>query len=157
MANELADRCNTIEECYEFMLAYAAQGLPGTAAGGKTGQARDYLRRGVNALSGLGEAYTAAIGQQGLASAGQHQTFLAVMERDAADSLAAIELVLAQPVISSQLIDNLNASIHLRALLTDLFLVDEILKLQRISPDAAAVTLGAGVETSSPPDLPNEK
>jgi hypothetical protein len=26
------------------------------------------------------------------------------------------------------LIDNLNASIHLRALLTDLFLVDEILK-----------------------------
>jgi hypothetical protein len=32
-----------------------------------------------------------------------------------------------QPVISSQLIDNLNASIHLRALLTDLFLIAEIL------------------------------
>jgi hypothetical protein len=30
------------------------------------------------------------------------------------------------------LIDNLNASIHLRALLTDLFLIDEILKLQHI-------------------------
>jgi hypothetical protein len=54
-----------------------------------------------------------------------------VVERDAHDSLAAIELVLAQPAISSQLIDNLNASIHLRALLTDLFLLDEILKLQR--------------------------
>jgi hypothetical protein len=54
--------------------------------------------------------------------------FLAVLDRDARDSLAAIELVLAQPVISSQLIDNLNASIHLRALLTDLFLVDEIVK-----------------------------
>jgi hypothetical protein len=39
--------------------------------------------------------------------------------------------VLAQPAISSQLIDNLNASIHLRALLTDLFLVDELLKIQR--------------------------
>jgi hypothetical protein len=36
--------------------------------------------------------------------------------------------VLAQPSISSQLIDNLNASIHVRALLTDLFLIDEILK-----------------------------
>jgi hypothetical protein len=46
--------------------------------------------------------------------------------------LAALKLVLAQPAISSQLIDNLNASIHLRALLTDLFLLDEILKLQRI-------------------------
>ncbi len=43
-----------------------------------------------------------------------------------------MRLVLAQSTISSQLIDNLNASIHLRALLTDLFLVDEILKpLQR--------------------------
>ena len=41
--------------------------------------------------------------------------------------MAAMELVLAQPAISSQLIDNLNASIHLRALLADLFLVTEIL------------------------------
>ena len=40
------------------------------------------------------------------------------------------ELVLAQPAISSQLIDNLNASIHLRALLTDLFLVGEIVRKQ---------------------------
>jgi hypothetical protein len=39
-------------------------------------------------------------------------------------------LVLAQPSISSQLIDNLNASIHLRALLTDLSLVGEIVKKQ---------------------------
>jgi hypothetical protein len=39
-------------------------------------------------------------------------------------------MVLAQPTISSQLIDNLNASIHLRALLTDLFLLGEILRKQ---------------------------
>jgi len=36
--------------------------------------------------------------------------------------------VLAQSSISSQLIDNLNASIHLRALLTDLFLISEVVK-----------------------------
>ena len=53
-----------------------------------------------------------------------------MLDRDAQDSLAALELVLAQPAISSQLIDNLNASIHLRALLTDLFLVGEILRSQ---------------------------
>jgi hypothetical protein len=51
-----------------------------------------------------------------------------VIRRDAADALAAIELVLAQRSISSQVVDNLNASIHVRALLTDLFLIDEILK-----------------------------
>jgi hypothetical protein len=42
-------------------------------------------------------------------------------------------LVLAQPAISSQLVDNLNASIHLRALLTDLFLIDEIAKVGQSS------------------------
>jgi hypothetical protein len=54
-----------------------------------------------------------------------------VLEKDASDSLASIQLVLVQTTISSQLIDNLNASIHLRALLTDLFLIDEIFKPQQ--------------------------
>ena len=40
----------------------------------------------------------------------------------------SVAIVLSLPGISSQVIDNLNASIHLRALLTDLFLVDEVLK-----------------------------
>ena len=57
----------------------------------------------------------------------------------ARDSLAAMELVLAQPAISSQLIDNLNASIHLRALLTDLFLLGEILR-NRHKPAVEIVT-----------------
>ena len=56
-----------------------------------------------------------------------YDAFLDVLDSDAGDSLAAVRLVLAQPAISSQLVDNLNASIHLRALLTDLFLIDEIL------------------------------
>jgi hypothetical protein len=120
----LDERCNAVEECYEFMLAYAAQGL-NTDAGSQSGtQVREFLRRAVTALTGVAEAITAT----GL----QPAAFIAVVDRDARDSLAAIELVLAQPAISSQLIDNLNASIHLRALLTDLFLLDEIVKLQRV-------------------------
>jgi hypothetical protein len=39
-----------------------------------------------------------------------------------------LRLVLGQQGISSQMIDNINASIHVRALLTDVFVVDEILK-----------------------------
>ena len=50
------------------------------------------------------------------------------VDRDAVASRAAVAIVLSLPGISSQVIDNLNASIHLRALLTDLFLVDEVLK-----------------------------
>ena len=71
-----------------------------------------------------------AVKEEGLEPADKYLAFLAVLDRDARDSLAAVELVLAQPSISSQLVDNLNASIHLRALLTDLFLVGEIVRKQ---------------------------
>jgi hypothetical protein len=124
-AGPLTDRCNVIEECYEFMLAYAAQGVSGADSGGLGGQIRTFLDRAAKALAGLAEAYSSAAGD-----IEPYRAFLAVLDRDAKDSLAAMELVLAQPVISSQLIDNLNASVHLRALLTDLFLIDEIFKAQ---------------------------
>jgi hypothetical protein len=48
-----------------------------------------------------------------------------VLKQDIAKARATIRFVLAQRVIGSQIIDNLNASIHIRALLTDIFLLDE--------------------------------
>ena len=132
MLAEVWERCNAIEECYEFLLAYAAQGLPSEEGSQSGGQVRGFLERAVKALKGLSDSFTAAIREEGLQPAERYQAFLAVVERDARDSLAALELVLAQPGISSQLIDNLNASIHLRALLTDLFLIGEILRTPRV-------------------------
>ena len=130
MLAEISDRCNAVEECYEFLLAYAAQGLP-TEQGSKSGgQVREFLHRAVKALAGLAETCAMAVKDEGLEPAEKYLAFLAVLDRDARDSLAAIELVLAPPAVSSQLIDNLNASIHLRALLTDLFLMGEIVRKQ---------------------------
>ncbi len=127
---DVSSRCNAIEECYEFLLAYAGQGLSGKENSQSGSQVRDYLNRAVEALSGLAEAYAKAVKEENLQPAERYLAFLAVLEKDALDSLVSIHLVLAQTTISSQLIDNLNASIHLRALLTDLFLIDEILKPQ---------------------------
>lgn len=131
MRTQLERRCNAIEEGYEFMLAYAAQGLAGDQASQSGGQLREFLQATAAALSGLGELFGALVTDEHLESSERYQAFLTVLDRDARDALAALQLVLAQPSISSQLIDNLNASIHLRALLTDLFLIDEILKTQR--------------------------
>jgi hypothetical protein len=128
MLAEISDRCNAVEECYEFMLAYAAQGLPSDQGSKSGGQVRGFLQSAVKALTDLAKTCALAVKEEGLEPAAKYEAFFAVLDRDSRDSLAAIELVLAQPAISSQLIDNLNASIHLRALLTDLFLVDEILK-----------------------------
>jgi len=128
MRAEILNRCEAVEECYEFMLAYAAQGLPTDEGSKSGGQVREFLQRAVTALTGLAETCAMAVREEGLEPADKYVAFFAVLDRDSRDSLAAIELVLAQQVIGSQLIDNLNASIHLRALLTDLFLVDEILR-----------------------------
>jgi len=138
MLAEIRDRCDAVEECYEFLLAYAAQGLPSDQGSKSGGQVREFLHRAVQALAGLPEACAMAVKQEGLEPADKYLEFVAVLARDSRDSLAAIELVLAQSAISSQLVDNLNASIHLRALLTDLFLLGEILKKQS-KPSVEAV------------------
>jgi hypothetical protein len=128
MLAEISNRCDTVEECYEFLLAYAAQGLPSDQGSKSGAQVRESLQNAVKALTGLAEICAQAVKEEGLEPADTYLAFLAVLDRDARDSLAAIQLVLAQTIISSQLIDNLNASIHLRALLTDLFLAGEILR-----------------------------
>ena len=131
MPADISNRCNTIEECYEFMLAYAAQGLPSDEGSKSGGQIREYLDRAVEAISGLGDSCLAALEQERWQPQERYQRFFEVLANDANAALAAIEMVLAQPILSSQLIDNLNASIHLRALLTDLFLISEIVETQR--------------------------
>ncbi len=131
-AAELSSRINIIEEAYEFMLAYASQGLS-TDQGNDTGrQAREYLKRCDDGDERPARRRSRATSNsEGLQPTAPYDAFIAVIERDAKNSQAAIQLVLAQPAISSQMVDNLNASIHLRALLTDLFLVDEIFKSRR--------------------------
>jgi hypothetical protein len=128
MTAEIGIRCEAVEECYEFMLAYAAQGLPSDHGSKSGGQVREFLNRAVKALTGLAEICVTAVKDESLEPADKYLAFFAVLDRDARDAAAAIELVLVQSAISSQLMDNLNASIHLRALPTDLFLVGEILK-----------------------------
>lgn len=117
-----AGHIEIIEANYEFMLAYAAQGRDGELAGGDGPS----IRRALMDLSAaLGEI---AQGARAAAPQGDLDDFLDVLERDAAKAGAAVSAALTAPSIGSQLVDNLNASIHLRALLTDLFLIDEALK-----------------------------
>ena len=128
---QLDERIEAIESGYEFMLAYAAQGRD-TDKGASAGRnVREYLERMSAALDGLGAVIGACAASIDPALATTGAAFLAAVDADARIALAALRLVLARPDIGSQLIDNLNASIHLRALLTDLFVVDEALKQSR--------------------------
>ena len=126
-AGELQARVDAIEESYEFFLAYAAQGVPGAQGSGPTGQVGEFLQRLEEALCVLPDLFSAAVAERGETELAACQSFIDVLRRDAESSLAAVRLVRRQPAVSSQMIDNLNALIHLRALLTDVFLIDEIL------------------------------
>ena len=123
----VAEAIDMIEETYEFMLSYAARGVrreeddPGS-------RIRDYLERASDALSVLEGITADGLGPAGKKVTGPAAKFLDVIRDDAFKAGAAIRFVLAGG-IGSQIIDNLNASIHVRALLTDVFLLDESLKV----------------------------
>ena len=137
--DDLKRRIDAIEEGYEFFLAYAAQGLANESASKAGEQIRSYLRGFEEALDGLVDAFRGRLlevdgdGSAGSADPGDAdhmaaavEAALEVLRRDAEAAQALVRLVAAQPAISSQLIDNLNASIHVRALLTDVFVLDEL-------------------------------
>jgi len=130
--DRIQNHCDAIEEWYEFMLAYAAQGISEERESSHGGQLREFLARAIAAATALPAAYAALAATVPPAVSRQYLNFLKVLQEDAAKALAAMELVLAQANISSQLIDNLNASLHVRALLTDLFLLDEMVRQQRL-------------------------
>lgn len=122
--NEVKARIDTIESSYEFFLAYAAQGRT-TDVGAKSGtELRSFLAKLDGALDGLGDRVAEAV--EGEDPAHAWGDMVEVVRRDAGAALCAVRLVSASSDVSSQLIDNLNANMHLRAVLTDLFLVDEL-------------------------------
>ncbi|MEO7156585.1 MAG: hypothetical protein ABI039_03425 [Vicinamibacterales bacterium] len=110
------------------MLAYAAQGLPTDQGAANSGQLRDHLKRFEAALTGLAQTYRECAAALGVGPQDALDGFLSTLEVDCNTTQSALRLILAQPGISSQMVDNVNASIHVRALLTDVFVVDEILK-----------------------------
>lgn len=125
---DFEQRVDAIEAGYEFLLAYAAQGRHTDRGAAPERNVRTYLQKMEAALQGLGPVAADCAKQRDATLVDRSAAFLAAVEDDANKSLGAVRLVLAQQDISSQLVDNLNASIHLRALLTDVFILDEALK-----------------------------
>ena len=123
---ELQTLISNIEESYEFFLAYAAQGITDESASNTGGELRRFLARMDGSLDTIVQTFRDVV-EAGADTKAEFHSMLDVLEQDVARASAAVKLVMARPSISSQLIDNLNASIHVRALLTDLFVLDEAL------------------------------
>ena len=128
MNEKLRNSINDVEAGYEYMLAYAAQGLMDEPSSGGSGPSiRVYLEKMLNGLSSIADDFEDVINDVTGDNAELYINYLSVLKEDAVKSEKAIALVMSLPSIGSQVIDNLNASIHIRALLTDVFLIDEAL------------------------------
>ena len=144
----LRERIDVLEGGYEYFLSYAAKGYKGEPGVGD-GELRRCLAGMEQALDGLGPFLASIVRERGLEPASAYDGFIEVLAGDAERAGKVLGLVRAQPGISSQVIDNLNGSIHLRALLTDLFLIDEILR-----PRASEAIPAAALANEKPPPEP---
>ena len=115
----LAAPIEAIERGYEYLLAYAAQGRQDDA-GTELRATLTQMHHALTAIQGLiGSGFAEVPAALGVGD------FADAVERDVRSARGAIGLVLSRARIASLLVDNLNASVHLRALLTDLFLIDQ--------------------------------
>jgi acetaldehyde dehydrogenase (acetylating) len=123
-SGELARRIDVIERGYEYLLAFAAQGRRSEAGS----EARSTLLGMHAALEGLDGIVATAANAGSAKQLHDASAFLTAVRDDALKARGAIAFTLNCATIGSQLVDNLNASIHVRALLTDLFLIDQALR-----------------------------
>jgi len=126
----LRQEIDQIEGAYEYFLAYAAQGLDSDGGGAAGGEIRDFLERMENALRAVPGTLAELIAEEGLEPQDLLEEFRRVIGADAGAAAVSVALARSRPAISSLLIDNLNASMHLRAILTDLFFLDELIDLK---------------------------
>ena len=113
----LEEDIETIESGYEFLLAYAAQGRPAAVETGPGPHARPTIKSMADAMARTAKQFSES-----------DDSFEMVIADDCVSAGAALEFILRQNKVGSEMVDNLNASIHLRAVLTDLFLYSEVLK-----------------------------
>ena len=115
---DVEESIEIVEAGYEFLLAYAAQGRPASnETDGPGPHARPTIEGMLSAMANIIDAFT-----------GSENDFEQVIAADCKKASAALKFLIVQEKIGSEVVDNLNASIHLRAVLTDLFLYSEALR-----------------------------
>jgi hypothetical protein len=115
---DVEESIEIVEAGYEFLLAYAAQGRPASnETDGPGPHARPTIEGMLSAMADIIDVFTSS-----------ENDFEQVIAADCKKASAALKFLIAQEKIGSEVVDNLNASIHLRAVLTDLFLYSEALR-----------------------------
>lgn len=121
MSDSIRAQIERIEEAYEFMLAYAAQGRSDEGAGPDGAHIRTFLAQFDTAAAAIADELDA------LPGAGEAEAFLDSFRADTAIVTSVLRTMLARDQVTSEVVDNANGLIAVRAYLTGLFFLDKVL------------------------------
>jgi len=110
-----------IEEAYEYMLAYAAQGRSDEGGGPDGAQIRTFLAQFDAAAAAIADMLDSLSGAGGEASG-----VLQAVQADSAIVRSVLRTMLARGRITSEVVDNANGLIAVRSYLTGLFFLDKV-------------------------------
>ncbi len=120
MTDDFRTHIEKIEEAYEYMLAYAAQGRTDEGAGPDGAQIRTFLAQFSDAVAAISERLDRIPAADGRAAG-----FVASLEQDSRTVASVLAVMLARDNISSEVVDNANGLISVRSYLTSLFFLDK--------------------------------
>ena len=119
-STEIRKNIELVEEAYEFMLAYAAQGRADEGAGPDGAHIRTFLKQFSDATDRIIEDFDKLSEPNGAM-----ETFIKSEESDAKTVKSVMAIMLQKENISSEMVDNANGLITVRSYLTALFFIDK--------------------------------
>ena len=119
-AKTVRDQIEKIEEAYEYMLAYAAQGRAEEGAGPDGAQIRTFLKQFSDNVQKLDKGASEITKTNPDAD-----DFIQHFKVESQVMESILKVLLAKDNISSEVIDNTNGLISVRAYLTSLFFIDK--------------------------------
>ncbi len=121
LADDMRAEIERIEEAYEYMLAYAAQGRSDEGGGPDGAQIRTFLAQFDAAAAAIADMLDSLSGAGGEASG-----VLQAVQADSAIVRSVLRTMLARGRITSEVVDNANGLIAVRSYLTGLFFLDKV-------------------------------
>ena len=117
---DIREEIEKVEEAYEYMLAYAAQGRADEGEGAEGVQIRIFIKQflsSIEVLAGSLESLSK--------SSVELKTYIDSFNGESDIMASVLKIILANDNISSEVIDNANGLISVRSYLTSLFFIDK--------------------------------
>lgn len=117
---KIRENIELVEEAYEYMLAYAAQGRADEGAGPDGAHIRTFLVQLNEATDNI-----LAVMDDVHAISPNSSAFFEALKSDAATVKSVMSIMLGKDNVSSEMVDNANGLISVRSYLTALFFIDK--------------------------------